>query len=478
MKKEIENPKVFISYAWGTENYQQKVMAFATSLVGDGIDVVLDKWNLEEGNDTYAFMEKCVTDESITNVLILLDPIYAKKANERSGGVGTETQIISAEVYGKVNQDKFLPVVFEKSEAGEICKPVYLKNLLHFDLSEYEKYNEEYQRLVKRLYGVEIYNKPNLGQKPKWVDSTISITAKSIAMFDELKKIEPQNIKQIKFSDLLNDIKSEIIEYKNNIKSFEETDEEYINFYYELQLIRDKFLYLLSLSIYIENSEKIIASFMEDLYNENEKNVIVLQNLKRILIHEILVYIIAYYSKHKQYDKVNYLLGKTYFPASKYRSFEEPEHFTMFYSDSYRSEFEEKYKAITGKNYYSATAHCWINTINIKVCNKEEFVFADVLCYNYCLFSKTNFDWAWFPISYIYDNCNSGMFSMFARKMVSREFATETISVFGYSSLEEFKRKLDNIKDTEFKDYRYSGVYNAAPVLSTFIKSDKFATLN
>lgn len=28
------------------------------------------------------------------------------------------------------------------------------------------------------------------------------------------------------------------------------------------------------------------------------------------------------------------------------------------------------------------------------------------------------------------------------------------------------------------KAYRYSGVYNAAPVLSTFIKSDKFATLN
>ena len=93
MKKEIENPKVFISYAWGTENYQQKVMAFATSLVGDGIDVVLDKWNLEEGNDTYAFMEKCVTDESITNVLILLDPIYAKKANERSGGVGTRKRV-------------------------------------------------------------------------------------------------------------------------------------------------------------------------------------------------------------------------------------------------------------------------------------------------------------------------------------------------------------------------------------------------
>lgn len=47
-------------------------------------------------------MEKSVLDESITNVLILIDPTYAKKANERAGGVGTETQIISAEVYNKV----------------------------------------------------------------------------------------------------------------------------------------------------------------------------------------------------------------------------------------------------------------------------------------------------------------------------------------------------------------------------------------
>lgn len=40
-------------------------------------------------------MEQSVTDATITNVLILLDPVYEKKANERHGGVGTETQIIS-----------------------------------------------------------------------------------------------------------------------------------------------------------------------------------------------------------------------------------------------------------------------------------------------------------------------------------------------------------------------------------------------
>ena len=154
MKNIIEQPKVFISYAWGTEDYKRKVLSFATDLTQDGVVVVLDQWELKEGNDTYAFMEQSVTDSTITNVLILLDPIYEKKANKRNGGVGTETQIISPEVYNKVKQEKFLPVIFERGEHGEIPKPQYLKTMLHFDLSQEENYDSEYQRLVKRLYGI------------------------------------------------------------------------------------------------------------------------------------------------------------------------------------------------------------------------------------------------------------------------------------------------------------------------------------
>ena len=108
MKSTIEHPKVFISYAWGSEDYRLKVRSFATDLMENGIDVLLDQWSLKEGNDTYAFMEQSVTDQTITNVLILLDPIYEKKANGRNGGVGTETQIISPEIYNKVKQEKWV----------------------------------------------------------------------------------------------------------------------------------------------------------------------------------------------------------------------------------------------------------------------------------------------------------------------------------------------------------------------------------
>lgn len=159
MKSKIAHPKVFISYAWGSQEHDGKVIALATDLKTDGVEVVFDKWQLKEGNDTISFMEKSVLDESITNVLILIDPTYAKKANERAGGVGTETQIISAEVYNKVEQRKFIPVVFEKDDEGNICKPQYLKGLLHFDLSTPDKYDTEYRRMVRTLYGIDTYKR-------------------------------------------------------------------------------------------------------------------------------------------------------------------------------------------------------------------------------------------------------------------------------------------------------------------------------
>ena len=213
-KKKIDKPKVFISYAWGTDEYQEKILSFATQLMGDGIDVVLDKWDLSEGNDTYAFMEKCATDKSITNVLMLLDPVYAEKADAHTGGVGTETQIISANVYQEVTQDKFIPIVFERNEKNEVCKPTYLKGRLHFDLTQPDKYDYEYLRLVKKLYGEEVYQKPELGNKPAWVEQKTIIEVKKKNSYDSLKSEQTEKARKALFQryleDIFNEVKSKI----------------------------------------------------------------------------------------------------------------------------------------------------------------------------------------------------------------------------------------------------------------------------
>ena len=41
-------PKIFISYSWSSDAL---VLELANRLVFHGVDVVLDKWDLKEGND-------------------------------------------------------------------------------------------------------------------------------------------------------------------------------------------------------------------------------------------------------------------------------------------------------------------------------------------------------------------------------------------------------------------------------------------
>ena len=45
-------PKIFISYSWSSDAL---VLELANRLVFHGVDVVLDKWDLKEGNDKYEF---------------------------------------------------------------------------------------------------------------------------------------------------------------------------------------------------------------------------------------------------------------------------------------------------------------------------------------------------------------------------------------------------------------------------------------
>ena len=115
--------KVFISYS---RKIIEQVIELANRLIADGVDVIIDKYDLKDGQDKYVFMEQCVTDDSIDRVLMICDESYCKKANNRDGGVGDEIVIISPEIYGKSNQEKFIPIVVERDENGKEYLPQLL----------------------------------------------------------------------------------------------------------------------------------------------------------------------------------------------------------------------------------------------------------------------------------------------------------------------------------------------------------------
>lgn len=150
--KQTTTPKIFISYSWTSAEHVSKVIGLAERLVSDGVDVLLDRWDLKEGQDKYAYMEKMVVDPTVSKVLILSDALYAKKADQRKGGVGTESQIISKEIYDKVDQQKFIPIVLQHDQDGMPCLPVFLGARIYLDFSNPKKYHEDYEKLLRLLF--------------------------------------------------------------------------------------------------------------------------------------------------------------------------------------------------------------------------------------------------------------------------------------------------------------------------------------
>jgi hypothetical protein len=182
----MDNPKVFISYSWTDQEHTEWVVALAERLMGDTVDVVLDRWDLREGHDKYVFMEKMVTDASVTKVLMICDKAYQEKANGRAGGVGTESQIISAEVYGKVAQEKFIPVVVEYDNDVP-CLPAFLKSTIYIDLSGPETDYVNYEKLVRAIFNKPLYKKPQLGTKPSFLLEDSTLKVKTSYKFREFK---------------------------------------------------------------------------------------------------------------------------------------------------------------------------------------------------------------------------------------------------------------------------------------------------
>jgi hypothetical protein len=230
--EENKNPRIFISYSWNKQNTAREI---ADRLLTDGVDVVIDVYDLKEGNDKYAFMEQMVTDTAITCVLVLSDSKYAKKADKRSNGVGTESQIISRQVYEKVQQEKFIPIVLEFDDDNQQpFLPVFFKSRIYIDFSTPEAINEHWEQLIRRLYGKPQYQKPKLGKVPLYItEELVAPPSKIQAKFVSLKQTVLQEKKTL---DLYRkDFFESCYEYAESFRIFEEPD--YFNF--EQKIIND-----------------------------------------------------------------------------------------------------------------------------------------------------------------------------------------------------------------------------------------------
>ena len=145
------------------------VLSLATDLVNNSVDVKLDRWDLKPGNDVDAYMEQMVTEPDIKKVIMICDHLYAEKADGRKGGVGTETQIITPNIYEKEDQSKFVAVLTERDGDGKPCLPAYCRGRLFIDMSDPELYPSSFAELLHWIFDVPPHAKPALGTKPSFL---------------------------------------------------------------------------------------------------------------------------------------------------------------------------------------------------------------------------------------------------------------------------------------------------------------------
>ncbi|WCT14423.1 SEFIR domain-containing protein [Mucilaginibacter jinjuensis] len=474
--------KVFISYSWSTPEHDDWVLSLAHQLLNDGIDVVLDKWDLKEGQDKFHFMESMVSSCDIDKVLMICDKKYADKADSRLGGVGTETQIITSQVYNKVSQEKFIPVVAEVDEHGQPFLPTYLKSLIYINLSSSENYPLEYEKLLRNILNRPSLSKPKLGTPPSYLYEDSPVNFKTTTM------VRGMEVQLDKFPGRVNlFVKDFLAEFDRNLIDFK--IENPSNLYLEIgKQILDKLTQYLPLRddylSFIDKLTKddrgfdtdILIRFFENLplhLSPRGDNYQSWQSGSfehfKFINHELFIYTVAIALKNDNYRILESLLLSKYFFKSRGQGQVE----ALDY-DRLRSHFDlldQYYNQLRGRRSDNVYADVLISRVP-DFLTKDDLVAGDLLCYH--IGQLNNVDW--YPIVYGYNGRHRGDFEFFNRIISKRHFE-KVKNLLGVSNSSQFKDKLLQII-AKGAEQGYGSFRSRLPSLEYYIKPDNIASLS
>lgn len=162
----LKKPKVFITYSWDNDGHKDWVRGLADILIKNGIEVLLDQYDIQPGDSFTEFMEQSV--EYSDNVVVVLTPNYKTKSLERKGGVGYEQQIISGEIFSGMPRNKFVPIIRNGTfDSGENCAiPPHFKGIATIDFISEDRYESAIEELLRTIYKTPRHLKPAVGSKP------------------------------------------------------------------------------------------------------------------------------------------------------------------------------------------------------------------------------------------------------------------------------------------------------------------------
>jgi len=154
-------PKVFISYSHDSQEHKQWALNFATRLRNNGIDAIIDQWELKPGDDLPHFMETHLSNSDY--ILMVCTDTYVIKANSGTGGVGYEKMIITSDLLKNIDGNKVIPIIRQN---GTHNVPTFLKTKLFIDFSIDGNSEFSYDELSRTIHKSPLFVKPEIGNNP------------------------------------------------------------------------------------------------------------------------------------------------------------------------------------------------------------------------------------------------------------------------------------------------------------------------
>lgn len=455
-----ENPKLFISYSWSSPEHEKWVINLAAELVENGVDVIFDKWDLKEGQDANAFMERMVTDPDIKKVAIICDRIYAEKANSRSGGVGTETQIISPEVYSKADQNKFVAVLAEKDENGNPYLPAYYKSRIFINLSDSDLYASNFEQLLRWVYDKPLYVKPELGKKPSFLseDNPISLetTTKFRRAVDAIRNNKEYATGAL--GEFFSTFSTNLEKFRINDKEGEFDDKVIDNIEKFLPFRNEAVEIFLIIAQYRDTPESIrqLHYFFESLipYLQRPKDVTSWKDWDfdnfRFIAHELFLYCIGCLLKYECFSSTSNFLRQDYYIEDN-----------SDYGRDVMVPFPELQQHIASLEYRNKRLQ--LRRVSLQAdllkqrSNIPSITFRQLMQADFVLFIRDCFDsirnkknQCWWPYTLIYIGRFGGTFEIFARAQ-SMEYFDKLKCLFDIQQKDDFVNLFEAFKNEELR---------------------------
>jgi hypothetical protein len=433
-------PKAFISYAWTSPERQQWVIDLATQLVENGVDVNFDKWNLREGHDAIKFMEAMVTDPSITKVIVICDKNYAEKADNRKGGVGTESQIMSPEIYKKADQTKFVAVVPEVDANGEPYLPKFFVSRIYIDMT-ISRYATNFEQLLRWLYDKPLIVKPPLGRMPEFLNENIAASPTRAEARRTIEIIKTSSGSPTASAETYLNKLAGVLEGFRVDRDKPDFPQAVLDNIDAFLPFRNEFIEFLMAAA--PDSNTALAKTLQRFF---ERIIPLMSRPESIsnwrdwdydnylfLVHELFLYVVAIFLKYERFDTLAELLDLRFYVRDETNSTEFMQTFSII---------RKPMKALGPKQQELRRVSLRADLLEQRS-HVSGLKFADLMAADFVLFlrsAKIETDYrAWYPETLSYSRRNRGPFEVFARAESTAYFQRLSL-VLGFSTKEELQQ--------------------------------------